>query len=185
VNYVIPFCNYITLPGIKEISFVKVKSVHLYLTFSKYFLKISLYANIMKKGISISLVFLMLAAMFHFSVATHYCNGKVAASTVSLSGKLATCGMECSEKGLPLSGTNFTKHCCNDIVTFCGIDSNYTPSFSFVPEYYQYNFQHFSIPIGSPVYSMAVLKSLYTNVSPPGVLMSTSVDLSDICIFRI
>ena len=139
----------------------------------------------MKRGISISLVFLMLTAMLHLTVATHYCGGKVAVSKVSLSGKLATCGMECSEKGSPLSGTNFTKHCCNDIVTFCGIDSNYTPSFSFVPESYQCNFQVFSIPKGSPVYSIAVLKTLYINVSPPGALMSTNVDLSDICIFRI
>ena len=139
----------------------------------------------MKKGVSISFALLMLLAMLHLTVATHYCGGKVAASTVSLSGKLATCGMECSEKGLPLPGTNFTKHCCNDIVTFCGIDSNYIPSFSFLPESYQYNFQVFSIPSGSPVYSIAVLKSLYINVSPPGTLMSTNVDLSDICIFRI
>ena len=139
----------------------------------------------MKKVISISLVFLMLTAMLHLTVAIHFCGGKEAASTVSLSGKLATCGMECSEEGLPLPGTNFTKHCCDDIVTFCGIDSNYTPSFSFLPESYQYNFQVFSIPTGSPVYSIAVLKSLCTNVSPPEALMSTSVDLSDICIFRI
>jgi hypothetical protein len=139
----------------------------------------------MKKAFSIFLSLLMVVAMFHFTVATHYCGGTVAASTVSLSGKLATCGMECPEKGLPLSGTNFTKHCCDDIVTFCGIDSNYTPSFSFVSESYQYNFQVFSISTGSPVYSIAVLKSLYINVSPPGALMSTNVDLSDICIFRI
>jgi len=140
----------------------------------------------MKKGISISLVFLMLAATLHFTVAVHFCGGKEAASTVSLSGKLATCGMaECSEKELPLSGTNFTKHCCNDIITFCGIGSNYTPSFSFVPESYQYNFQIFSIPTGSPAYSIAVLKLLYINVSPPGTLISTSVDISNICIFRI
>jgi hypothetical protein len=140
----------------------------------------------MKKVISILLVFLMLAALLHLTVATHFCSGKEAASTISFSGKLATCGMaECSENELPLSGTNFTKHCCNDIVTFCGIYSNYTPSFSFVPEYYQYNFQVFSIPTGFPVYSKAVLKSLYTNVSPPGAIMSTSVDISYICIFRI
>ena len=124
--------------------------------------------------------------MLHLSVATHYCGGNVAALKVSLTGKLASCGMmECSEKGLPLPGTNFTKHCCDDIVTFCGIGSNYTPSFSFLPESYQYNFQVFSIPTGSPAYSIAVLKSLYINVSPPEALMSTSVDLSDICIFRI
>jgi len=132
-----------------------------------------------------SLALLMLTAMLHLTVATHYCGGKVAASTVSLSGKLVTCGMECSEKGLPLPGTNFTKHCCDDILTFCGIDSNYIPSFSSVPESYQYNFQIFNIPKGSPVSSIAVLKSLYTNVSPPEALMSTSVDISYICSFLI
>jgi len=140
----------------------------------------------MKKGISISLLFLMLTAMLHLTVSTHFCGGKEAASTVSLSGKLATCGMaECLEKGLPLPGTNITKHCCDDVVTFCGIDSNYTPSFSFVPEYYQYNFQVIAIPVALSVNSYTGLIHLYTNVSPPGTLMSTSVDLSDICIFRI
>ena len=139
----------------------------------------------MKKGVSISFALLMLLAMLHLTVATHYCGGKVAASTVSLSGKLATCGMECSEKGLPLPGTNFTKHCCDNIVTFCGIDSNYTPSFSFVPESYQYNFQVFAIPVGLSVNSHTDLITLDTNTSPPGVLLSTNVDLSDICIFRI
>jgi hypothetical protein len=142
--------------------------------------------SIVKKVFSISLSLLMMAAMFHFIVAVHYCGGKVASSTVSLSGKLATCGMaECSEKEFPLSGTNFTKHCCDDIVTFCGIDSNYIPSFSFVAESYQYNFQVFRIPTGSPDFSLAVVKSLYTNISPSEALMSTSVDLSDICTFRI
>jgi hypothetical protein len=138
-----------------------------------------------KKFLSISLSLLLLAAMLHLTVATHYCCGMVVASTVSLSGKLAACGMECSEKELPLPGTDIIKHCCNDVITFCGIDGNYTPSFSFVPESYQYNFQVFSILTGSPLYSIAVLKSLYINVSPPEALMSTSVDLSDICIFRI
>ena len=139
----------------------------------------------MKKVFSISLVLLMIAAMLHFSVAIHYCGGKDVASKVSLTGELANCGMEDSENELPLPGTNFANHCCDDVVTFCGIDSNYTPSFSVVPDSYQYNFQVFSIPTGSSVYSIAVLKSLYTNVSPPGALMSTSVDLSDICVFRI
>lgn len=127
----------------------------------------------------------MLIAMLHLSVAMHYCGGKEIASKVSLTGKLANCGMEASEKELPLSGTNFTKHCCDDGVTFCGIDSNYTPSFSVVPASYQYNFQIFGIPAGYPVYSIAVIKSLYTNVSPHGALMSTNVDLSYICVFRI
>lgn len=139
----------------------------------------------MKRVFSISLSLLMLAAMLHLSVATHYCGGKEVASKVSLTGKLAGCGMEGSKKELPLSGTNFTKHCCDDVVTFCGIDNNYEPLFSFVPESYQCNFQVLALPIGLSVNSNPDLIPLYTNVSPPGALRSTNVDLSDICVFRI
>jgi len=123
--------------------------------------------------------------MLHLAVATHYCGGKVAASTVSLSGKLASCGMEGTEKDYPLPGTYLDIHCCDDIVTFCGIDSNYVPSFSFVPESYLYNFQVFAITVALSVNSYTGLIPLYTNVSPPDEMMSTSVDLSDICVFRI
>jgi hypothetical protein len=127
----------------------------------------------------------MLTAMIHITVAAHYCEGEVAALKISLSGKLASCGMEGPVKEFPLSGTYFTKHCCEDVVTSYGTDSNYTPSFSFIPDSYQYNFQFFSISTGYPVYASAVLKSQYTDASPPGALKSTDVDLSDICVFRI
>jgi hypothetical protein len=139
----------------------------------------------MKKGVSISLVLLLLAAMLNISVATHYCGGKVVASKISLTGKLANCGMEGSEKKIPLSGTNFTTHCCDDVLTSCGINNNYTPSFSYIQDTYQYNFQIFSIHPASPVYAPVILKSLYTDVNPPGVLGFTNVDLSSICVFRI
>ena len=139
----------------------------------------------MKKGISISLILFLLAAMLHFSVATHYCGGKEVAMKVSLTGKLAGCGMEGPEKKLPLPGTNFTKHCCEDIVTYCGISSNYAPTYSFVPETFQNNFQVFATPVSLSVNSYTDLIPLYTYVSPLGALMSTNVDLSNICVFRI
>ena len=139
----------------------------------------------MKKGFSISLSILMMAAMLHISVAKHYCEGKEVKTMVSLSGKLASCCIACAEEEIPLQGTNFTNHCCDDIVTFCGIDSNYTPSFSFVPESYQSNFQVLAIPVALSAKSQTDINPLYSNVSPPGALMSTNVDLSDICVFRI
>ncbi len=141
----------------------------------------------MKKVISLLSVLLLLTASLHFIVATHYCNGKEVATTVSLSGKLVSCDddMGCSESELPLTGTSLTKHCCNDLVTFCGIDNNYTLTFSFVSEAYQYNFQVFALPVGLSVNSNISLIPLYTNGSPPGVLTSTNVDLSDICVFLI
>ena len=139
----------------------------------------------MKKGFSIFLSILMLAAMLHVSVAMHYCSGKEYSTKLSLTGKLAHCNMEDSANEIPLQGTNLTKHCCDDVVTFFGIYSNYTPSFSFVPETFQNNFQVFAIPVALSVNSYTGLIPLYTNVSPPDKLLSTSVDLSDICVFRI
>jgi hypothetical protein len=139
----------------------------------------------MKKGFSIFLSLLMLAAILHLSVATHYCGGKEVASIVSFSGKLATCDMECSEMGIPLTGTNLSKQCCDDIVMLYGIDNYYTPSFFFVPESYQNSFHILALPVGISLHSNIELIPLYSNASPPWTLMSTLVDLSDICVFRI
>jgi hypothetical protein len=139
----------------------------------------------MKKVISISLSLLMLVAILHVSVATHYCGGKEVAMKVSLAGKLADCGMEGSEKQLPQQGTNISKHCCDDIITFCGIDNNYSPKYSFITESFQYNLLVWTIPTESSTKSQSDNKPSYSNVSPPGALMSTNVDLSNICVFRI
>jgi hypothetical protein len=140
---------------------------------------------LMKKGSSISLVLLTIVAMFHFSVATHYCSGTIAASKVSLSGKLASCGMEDSKKELPLSGTYFTRLCCEDETTFYGVDNSYTPSFSFLPEPFHYDLQVLYLSKSLSEIPGTDLIHFYTNASPPGAFMSTDVDISGICVFRI
>jgi len=127
----------------------------------------------------------MVAAMFHISVAMHYCEGKEVATKVSLSGKLASCGIKCPEEEIPLQGTYFTGHCCDNTLTFCGISSIYSPTYSFVPESYQCSYQVLAIPVELFVKFQTDNESFYSNVSPPGALMSTDVDLSDICVFRI
>ena len=127
----------------------------------------------------------MVVAMLHISVAMHYCGEKEVATTISITGKLATCGMACSKDEIPLQGTNFTKHCCDDILTYCGISSNYSPTYFYLPEIFQNNFQIFAIPVTLSFNSYIDLIPLYTNVSPPDELMSTNVDLSDICVYRI
>lgn len=139
----------------------------------------------MKKVISISFTILIVIAMLHLSVAVHYCGEKFVASKVSLSGKLATCGMENCDNESTSEGNNLRSDCCNDMITYFGIDNNYDPSFSIVPEFYQYTSQVFIIPVSLSAISVYSLKSLYTNVNPPGILESTNVDLSDICVFRI
>lgn len=139
----------------------------------------------MKKVFSIFLSLLMMVVMLHLLLAVHYCEGQEVAATVSLTGKLASCGITCSEEETPLQGTNFTKHCCEDFVTIIGINSIYLRSYSFVQESYQYNFQVLALSLELTARSHVTVDPLYPNVSPPGALMSTNVDLSDICVFRI
>jgi len=139
----------------------------------------------MKKAGSILFSLLMLAVMFHVSVATHYCHGNLAGSKISLSGELASCGMEGDGENLPLPLTQLESHCCDDVVVVYGINNIYIPSFSAITDSYQDNYKIFSFPLELPVNSVKVFQSLYTSVSPPDELLSTSVDLSDICVFRI
>lgn len=140
----------------------------------------------MKKVLSISLSILMLTALLHLSVATHYCGGKETGMKVSLTGKLADCGMESSENEAPLpSGSSLKSHCCKDVLTICRTDGSWIPSFPFIPEYYQINFHVFAITADLFVNSCTDHIFSYSNATPPGVLLSTSVDLTGICVFRI
>jgi hypothetical protein len=139
----------------------------------------------MKKFISISLTSLLLATLFHFSVATHYCGGTIAATKISLSGKLASCGMAKDEDNNPLSGTFFVSHCCDNHIVYLGVSSNYHPTFSYVPEVYRDHFKILNIPEGLALQSAALINQICTNVSPPGESASNHVDLSDICVYRI
>lgn len=139
----------------------------------------------MKKIISIFLTFLMLAALFHFSIATHYCGGTIAATKISLSGKLASCGMESDENTKPLPGSNFVSHCCENSLTFCGVINNYQPTFSYVPEVYRDQIRLICVAESTTCYSPSLLKPICTNTSPPGKLSFNSVDLSNICVYRI
>lgn len=139
----------------------------------------------MKKIVSILLSLVTLAAVIHFSVATHYCGGKIAATKVSLTGRLASCGMEDDDNDLPLTGPHYTTHCCDNILVFLGINSNYFPSFASVPESHQPLQQTFNIPVDLTHLTLTSVNSIYTSVSPPDISLSTSVDLSDICVFRI
>jgi hypothetical protein len=138
----------------------------------------------MKKVFSISLMMLTLAAMLQLTVTTHYCGGQKAASKISLSGKLASCGMEGDGTSLPCTDTFVKTNCCQDIVHSYSITCNYFPSFSVVPEKNQQISSHFDTPNGTALRSPLSVKT-FSDKSPPGVFDFRSVDLSEICILRI
>jgi hypothetical protein len=141
----------------------------------------------MKKAISITLSLLMLAAILHLSVGVHYCGGKFIASRVSFSVKPISCGMEDMERDLPLTGTQLGSLLCENQITSYVIDDNYVPTYSSSQNLISNNLQVHPLPLISHLRSIVLFKSsnLYTSTSPPGILLPTDVELSDICIFRI
>lgn len=132
-------------------------------------------------------VVLVISGMLHFSVARHYCKGELAATKVSLSGALATCGMEETEGSCPYDhdGDQLESHCCEDALTAYSIDNNYTS-----PTKTATDFSAAKIAVPDLAYeSLARFPVIncqsWSDISPPGLLMTSSVDLSDIRVLRI
>ena len=108
-----------------------------------------------------------------------------AASKISFSGKLATCGMENDKTVMPVTGFQLTTDCCDNAIVFLGINGNYFPSFSSVPGAYQNIIQLFIVHADIPFNGVAGANSISADISPPDVYSPYNVDLSDICILRI
>jgi hypothetical protein len=138
----------------------------------------------MRTGTSILVVILVITGMMHISVANHYCGGTLAATRVSLSGQLASCGMESTEINLPESGSAISDHCCDDIVVTVATDNNYMPSHDMSLNH-QHNYQVLYPTIIFSYSSVNHFNSHLTNVMPPGTGPSIPTGCPDICVFRI
>jgi hypothetical protein len=139
----------------------------------------------MKKVVSISMSIIMLIAVLHIAVARHYCCGQLAASTISFTGKTASCGMEDDHDPLPIQGTSISRHCCENVLYFFGTNGNYFPTFYSSPESFQNQSQ---VLIFADQVQQDIIVPVLTfadNTSPPGEYLSSDVSLTDICTFRI
>jgi hypothetical protein len=139
----------------------------------------------MKKGLSILFALVIMLSGAHFTVATHFCGGKVAASKVSLSGKLASCGMEGTEESCPVPGNHLTTHCCDDQFKIIGIVDNFTAPVSLLYENPNTLLQIFYVPASQSFSTITTSNNFYTNFNPPGRFLANAVSLNDICVFRI
>jgi hypothetical protein len=139
----------------------------------------------MKKFLSISFSVLILLSGMHFTIANHYCGGKIAATKVSVIGEVASCGMENSSSHCPLPGKHIGSNCCKDKVSAFVVDTNYAPSFSVFNAFSKHILQVYHLPASFTVQSNAVSNHNVTNVSPPGNFWVSDVSLPDICVFRI
>jgi len=143
--------------------------------------------KLVKKAVSISMVLLMLIAILHLAVATHFCCNTFAGATISVSGKLASCGMENDResRNLPFSGTRISPLCCSDHITYVKIDSDFIPTLYSEDENFQIRLNFFDLPLINSFDSFNILSAKSANENPPGPLLSSGVDLSDICVYRI
>jgi len=139
----------------------------------------------MKKFLSISFALLILLSGMHFTIASHFCGGKLALTKLSVSGELASCGMEggvgkCSWP-VKFSGTN----CCKDRVAALEVDHSYSPSCSTFKSFSQPLVQVFVVPSSLLNHLQFSLNPICTNFSPPGCFLVSDVSLPKVCVFRI
>jgi len=122
----------------------------------------------------------------HLTIATHYCGGEIAASKISFSGKLATCGMEGETDHQQSSSCNqFEKHCCDNHVSTFSVDHNYAPSFTDFNSFAQNILQIFNIPESITLHSYTAINLGFIDTSPPENSLVHAVSLPKICVFLI
>jgi hypothetical protein len=139
----------------------------------------------MKKLFSISIALLMLLSGMQLTVSRHYCGGELADAKVSLTGHIASCGMEGETDGCTQPGNHVKSSCCDNQVSVYAVDQNYSPSFTEFKAFAQTALQAFVIPENITFRSLASFSNLYTDTSPPGSLLANAVSLPKICVFRI
>ncbi len=139
----------------------------------------------MKKLFSISIAFIMLLSGLQLTISRHYCGGELADAKVSLTGHVASCGMETATDDCTQTGNHVKSSCCKNKVSVYEVDHNYSPSFTEFKAFAQSVLQVFVIPENITFHSLTSFSNLYTDVSPPGFLPANAVSLPKLCVFRI
>jgi hypothetical protein len=137
----------------------------------------------MRKVLPIVITVVLLASGMQLSIDRHYCGGILADVRISLTGKMASCGMDQSESGYQ-NYPSIDNKCCEDQVSFYSIVSNY------FPEYFKLirlaSERDISIPQLSVFPSCNSYNSDSINwVLPPGFNLRAGLTLAEICVFRI
>jgi hypothetical protein len=139
----------------------------------------------MKKAASILSAMIILLSGLRVTVATHFCGGSYAASKVSLSGKLASCGMEDDERDRQLPWDQYRKHCCDNEVMLAGTDNIFTdpvPCDIISLKEFADNIFFIKDYRSCHLYEVRPENSVYY---PPGLTVTNPVSQETICVFRI
>jgi hypothetical protein len=127
----------------------------------------------------------MLLSGLQLTISRHYCGGELAQSKVSLTGHVASCGMESATDDCTQPGNHVESSCCNNKVSVYAVDHNFTPSFTDFHSFAQNVLQVFIVPECTSIHSFTAINLSNTDTSPPGNLLVDAVSLPKICVFRI
>jgi len=139
----------------------------------------------MKKILSISVALLMLLSGLQLTISHHYCGGELADTKVSVTGHVASCGMEGETDDCAQPGAHVESHCCNNQVSVYTVDHNFAPSVTEFKTFEQPVLQVFILPEIQDFNALTAYNRIYTDVSPPPNWLVNDVNLSDIGVFRI
>lgn len=137
----------------------------------------------MKRVFSILIAAIMMASGMKVSIDRHYCGGQLAGKKISVTGKLASCGMETQEHRNS-NQLSFENNCCEDQFTY------YSISNKFIPERFKLSQSSARKDIPSTPGLDVIFTSLgyydfNIRVLPPGDELRSGVSLSQICVLRI
>jgi hypothetical protein len=136
----------------------------------------------MKTVLSIPLIVLIVFSGISISFASHYCGGTVAATRVSMTGELATCGME--KPSVNHSFLNiYTKKCCEDVVSAYSLCNNYLSSSSLICDPGKHSISIMFIPCPVQIPLQLFHNSSDPKVRPPGTSLRNMVSQPFLCIF--
>jgi len=138
----------------------------------------------MKKIFGISLALFILLSGMHFSVAAHFCGGEVAALKWSFSGETASCGIVESHEDCT-AHDQIANNCCQNKLSMYSVDSQYKTSSFQILQITQSLLNTALVPISTLAFSTLAIRSVSEDSIPPDIGLSSKVDLTRICTFRI
>jgi hypothetical protein len=134
----------------------------------------------MRKVLAIPVIILILFSGITVNLAFHYCGGHLAAKKISLSGGLASCGMETETSNDQTTIKNF---CCKNSLSSYTFTNIYLPP---APVKNDHEIQEFPV---TDIFLPAVTEELFISCEiparPPGIFSPSYVELDVICILRI
>lgn len=147
----------------------------------------TLYLRKVKKILSILIAFLILLSLMQFTIATHYCGGDGETFVkFSITGELASCGMESCDDKYSAQEKYFEKTCCNDNISVLAVYNNFAPLFTNFTVFALHVLKIYIIPVNIEIHSLiAIVNSSSADVSPPGNFLVRAVSLPIICVFLI